>query len=134
MEILRTLYDGIDPLPEFFVNIGSDVKALVEGTDRSNEQRNLRVLSVALRVLGGFAAVVAASCLLSAVSGIIFAPVTAITSLVGCVFFHVIGHDLLVTGCNLSQKLRNGDISVQQFAGNLSGSLNKTWILGSLFR
>jgi hypothetical protein len=89
----------------FFQEIKTDVDLYCRNADYSEEVKSERIGSIVARALGIGLLAAAAAAMVTAAIIVFTAPFTGIVWIINAVVFSVLGHDMIVMGCNMSKEL-----------------------------
>ena len=129
-----------------FEDFSIDVKIILNNQDKEENISNIRVCSVALRIIGFIGAIAATKGFLTGVSLLAFSPITSVALLVLSAVGFAISRDFIQVGINQSNAIKafnpmdNGVINhlkgiystasaLGQEVCGINSKFNNTWIL-----
>lgn len=129
-----------------FEDFSIDVKIILNNQDKEENISNIRVCSVALRIIGFIGAIAATKGFLTGISLLAFSPITSVALLVLSAVGFAISRDFIQVGINQSNAIKgfnpmnNGVINymkgvcstasaIGQEALGINSQFNNTWIL-----
>jgi hypothetical protein len=113
---------------QFFKDIKTDLSTALDPTsDESKEVRNMRIASIALRILGSAVALYTVIALFSAVSLIVASTAIGV----------ILAHDMIKMGCNLHQMIALANLlpaAVSEGISSTPASLQGTWVFEPVYQ
>ena len=125
-------------IENFCSYIVRDIKMVTSEQREPQEIRDIRISTLALRIIGLVIGAIALSCFFGALGTAILSPVSAVGSLITSVFLFTLAHDMVIVGHNRSEIINSlsgfGSAIWRNFLGLTPRDFENTWVASSIYR